>query len=218
MITGALKTKIYQFYESNVSVVEFEKWIYNNATAIESQLSEEDFITIIGHNFKSKFAKQEFFGTINHLIDWSDYETTRVKKILIDIIEKRENFRESLLNTYHLYCDGYKFFADLALNDALDLIERYEYGLVAYTELSKKNQQEIIGKIHPRVLPLASKILAWIDNGKVKLTGKRKGFYQRYEYVDYRSNNDLTRFEANNKTAKNQNDKSNLKKWWEFWK
>jgi len=223
MITGALKTKVYQFYESQLSKEVFEQWIYNNVDKIEQQLSTEDFITIIGHNFKTKFAKQEFFRAINHLIDWGDYETLRIKALLTDIIEKRENFGESLLDTYDLYCEGYDFFADLAFNGALDLMERHEFGLVEYTELTKKNQQQIIDKIHPRVLPLASKILAWINNDKIKLTGQKKGHYPRYEYFDYRPSNDLTSIESARKKAKIQSeqdkkDKSNSKKWWEFWK
>ncbi|MFK7982550.1 MAG: hypothetical protein AB8G86_21395 [Saprospiraceae bacterium] len=221
MIQGKLKTKIYQFYESQLSIGAFEKWIYDNTTAIENQLSEEDFITIIGHNFKSKFAKQEFFGVINHLIDWSDYETQRVRILLTNIINKNDNFGQSLMATYDLYCEGYDFFKKLALNGALDLLERYEFGLDYFEELDKNTQSQLVDKIHPRVSPLASEILNWVDDKEIKLTGKKKGFYQRYEYIDNRPSKSILKAISAKKDIANpikNSQKINVKKWWEFWK
>lgn len=218
MIKGALKTTIYQFYESQLSKEVFEQWIYDNAKEIELQLSEDDFITIIGHNFKSKFAKQEFFSAINHLIDWSDYETQRISNLLIDIINKKEDFGQSLMATYDLYCQGYDFFKDLALGGALDLLERHGFGLNHLEKLDKNAQSQLINEIHPRVAPLASTVLNWIDLQEIKLTGKKKGFYQRYEYFDYRSKENTAKIKEDIIHSIKNSQKINLKKWWEFWK
>ena len=221
MIKGKLRTKIYQFYESKVSIEVFEQWLYHNTAEIEQQLSEEDFILIIGHNFNNKFAKQEFFSTINHLIDWSDYETQRISNLLIDIIDKKEHFGQSLMATYDLYCNGYDFFEKLAFEDALDLLNRPHFGLDPFEELDKNAQCQLIAKIHPRVSPSATEILNWINRKEIKLTGKKKGFYQRYEYIDNRPSNNIPKAASvkNDITHPTKNSqKNNLKKWWEFWK
>lgn len=220
MIKGELKTKIYQFYESKVSIDVFEQWVYNNTAEIENQLSEEDLIIIIGHNFKSKFTKQEFFSTINHLIDWSDYETQRIRNLLIEIIDKKENFGQSLMATYDLYCQGYDFFKELAF-DGLDLLNRPHLGYDYFEKLDKKAQNQLVDKIHPRVSPLASEVLYWINLKEIKLTGQKKGVYQRYEYFDNRPSKNILKAAAVKNDIANpikNSQKINVKKWWKFWK
>ncbi|MEM8676542.1 MAG: hypothetical protein AAGF83_22160 [Cyanobacteria bacterium P01_G01_bin.67] len=93
-------------------------------------LSSDDYLELITIDFKqqpkkvyldsSHEAKKAIAKIINKYSDIADYRTYELKKLLCDFLERKGDLAKILAKTYQLYCLGYSFLDDLALNYGLD--------------------------------------------------------------------------------------------------
>ena len=67
--------------------------------------------------------------------------------------------------------------------------------------------RDIVDDYYPQILEEVEKVVEWLDNGKIIITG-HSGEYQGIEYADNRSPE-----EKQPTSYKEQK----IKKWWQFW-
>ena len=214
-----LKIKIYEFYEHKFSILEFEKWVYEDSKRLEKDHEPELYLELISFNYKSKYARQEFFKKFDQYINWGEYESWRLHIILDSIINKDSRFYECLIETYDLRNYGYHFFEELGMGYGLKLYGETNYGEENWYDKDRAARGKIIEEYHAIALKSALQVKNWIQTGKIVLTGRR-GEYNRYIYIDNRKPEELSPAEIEYLNRDQQHTiqhKPPPNKWWKFW-
>jgi hypothetical protein len=101
-------------------------------------------------------------------------------------LNKDKELPNILITFYNLYCKGYIFLDNLGLGYGLRVkvpgINNY---YETWADLTEKEQLNLMNSFYPCLDTEIKKVIAWIDTGKVVLTGI-KDEYNRFEYIDNR--------------------------------
>ena len=170
-------------------IEDFESWVYSNKE-LEQVLPESVYLDLIAFGYKEKGAKYELFHLLLNLVDAGEYETARIRSMLEKALKKRESYPELLMEFYHLYSDGYKFLQQLGTVYGLEVIAPRVTGYTgSWKDLNKEQQQTLLDSFSPQIDEEIKKVIDWIDQKKIVLTGRRSNdSYNYYEYYDYRNN------------------------------
>lgn len=179
-----IQQQFFRALAGETSIQELEKWIYSE-TKLEEYLGEEAYIDLISLGFKDKHALHEVEQVVSPFLDYGKYETYKLSQILLDIVHITENFPESLVKTYDLYCQGYSFLDGIGLGHGLHFDYEYYYG-GRWLEMSGNQRSRIIAKIHPEAKKEALEVLKWLESGDIELTGKTDD-QRHYQYIDHRA-------------------------------
>ena len=101
------------------------------------------------------------------------------------MIKKNENFPQSLIATYDLYCHGYYFLDNLAFGYGLTFSNDF-YEFKDWIKLSSEEKNKRINDVYDGVKIEAEKVREWLENRKVILTGERDEM-NYHKFVDNRT-------------------------------
>ena len=126
--------------------------------------------------------------------------------------EKDEDTGEILRSFYDMYCNGYYFLQDIGLGYGLACEVPLNSGVNSWEELDEKGKIELVNSFYPQIIGHIERVLEWIEDKKIILTGKKNNL-DHWEFIDYRNSDEqksLIIVEPKSQVEK--------KKWWEFWK
>lgn len=209
-----IQAEFYKVRYGDLSVAEFEKWVYENADELEKYLEPNDYLDLISLNFKQVHSKHELMNLVDRTAakpygkDFGRYVVTQLLERLIAYEDDPIPLFKTL---YDFYCHGFDFLGIGSLYYGYDLDELPS--MKAKHLWSEKESEQYRRRVDEAVgnaKPLAEKIIAAIDSGKIRING----FYN-YE-IDKETEEELRRvnydWPASSLFAKP------VKRWWKFWK
>jgi len=181
--------KFYQVLSGELTLTDFEKWIYNSST-LEEEIGSTSYMDLISFDFKDKNATEKIIAFTTELVQSGDFEKWKISKILYEFIELPERAKDLLNDLYDLYCGfpnedpyepkGYKFLKQLGLNHLYWIDEDYlktSYG-EKWMNYYKKYEKEI-PFYHNQLVPYARAILLALESNEIEI----------YEKGNYRISN-----------------------------
>jgi len=194
MIPEHIKEIFYNTLLGDVSLKDFEKWLYDNKE-LEQLMNSDDYLSLISFNYEKRDAAYEFRNLVESQIDIvgefpnyrGEIETRKLLALLEEAKQKTPNLPIILMDFYELYCDGYYFLQTLAL----------VYGLCVttyWTEWSERKRKKFLKKAFPKLKKEIDCVIMWIKSKSVTLTGEidddgRRGYtddgLQDYKAIRY---------------------------------
>ena len=207
-ISPSTKNKIFDLIGGEITITEFEQWVYNSSE-LENELSEDDHLELISFNYKKNGAKYELINLLERFVNLGEYETQKIRGMLSEALERNEHLPKILSEFYDLYCRGYGFLSDIGLGFGLSIeCPPHNYDST-WEQLSKEEQDKILSSFYPELDERLTEAIHWLDSGKVILTGERElGNEYYYDYTDNRTSE-----ERQSKVFKEVK-----KQWWQIWK
>ena len=203
---SSVEEKIYDFLYKDLSIKDFEEWVYIS-NELESYVSSDDYLELISLDFNSRHARYELEKIICKYADYSKFETLRMIDLLNKALINNENTGLVLITFYDLYCDGYHFLDTLGLGYGLCCqVPPNNYMADSWEELSDKDKKELIDGFYPKIIKDIKAVIELIENKEIVLTGT-KNYMNRWEYVDNRIFDNIT---------ENQVEVPKKKVWWKF--
>ena len=184
-----IESKYFDLMDEKISVKEFENWVYETKW-LEKELTEDEYIDLISLNYGTPSSKYEIGKILKERFDEGKFESVKMIELLSSIIERDGKEGESLTKMYDLYCRGYYFLEDLGLGIGLFIEVPNKYGVEYYHELNEKQKNELVNSVYPSAKELAIELKNWILRGDLKLTGERESELNRWQYIDYRTEED----------------------------
>jgi hypothetical protein len=201
VISDEFRDEIYSFLNSEITIVEFEQWVYANANTLENELDETTFFELISFSYQLSGARYDLIKLLKPLINEADFEKYRILKLLNDTLVYSPNSQQNIAQFYDLYCGGYYFFQDLA----------FPYGLDTDNNLA----EEIIQSYYPEIIVEIEKVIHWIENKEIILNSLNKEEFPKYDFEDNRQL-DIPKKQNYQHLPKKM--RPQQKKWWQFWK
>lgn len=222
-----IKDKFYKTLMGNVSLHDFEQWLYTNSE-LEKYLKLDDYLDLISLNFNKNGAKYELYNLLKSHIDIGDFETYKMFYLLREAKLKNDQLPSILMEFYYMYDKGYYFLQDLGLGMGLSVavptssIETIE----TWEELASEEQKLVLESLSPKLEECIEDVIHWLETKKIVLTGSQND--SSYCYDDFRTEEEkiskIWQTMPKNEnvvdaTSKNvSSDKSVNKQWWKFWK
>ncbi len=205
-IPKIFEEKIYSLLNSEISISEFEQWVYSHADVLENELADDIFLELISFRYQLSGAKYDLSKLLRTLIDEADYEKYRILKLLNDTLIYSPNSRQNIAQFYDLYCEGYDFFNDLA----------FPYGLDAVAPLqNEEDTGAMVKNYYPKITTEIQKVISWIENKEIVLKPLSEEDFPKYDYEDNRQFHIPQRQNYQHIPEKMR---PKQKKWWQFWK
>jgi hypothetical protein len=181
-----IKNMFFSFMMDKMQIDEFENWVYQSHE-LEEVLDEANYLSLISFEYKQKGARLELVELLSGFVDAGEYETARIRNLLTEALRKNERFPGILMELYDLYCKGYDFLQVLGIDYGLKVKVPQETGYWGnWSDLTAKQQLKLLEGFSP-VDGELKKVISWIDDKKILLTGrKRRDNDYYYEYVDLR--------------------------------
>ena len=204
------------------TILEFEEWLYTDKT-LEFLLTGDDYLELISFGYKALNPKYDLFEILKKHVDLGELEKRRIKKLLVKVLNKDEELSDVLIIFYDLYCDGYGFLQNLGLNYGLT-IECPFPKADTWDELSIDEHQELLNSFYPEIEEEVKKVIFWLDNDIVILTGIKQE-NNHFVYTDRRTEEERKWTAYKKSTSEDQptiskksHSDNNLKRrWWKFW-
>ncbi len=218
-----IKQIFFDTLHGDKSVLEFEQWLYADKQ-LERILNSDDYLELISYGYKRDNAKYGLYHLLEKHVDKGEYEKQRILNLLTKALNKDKELPQILMTFYDLYCKGYNFFDNLGLGYGLYVEVPYSQA-DSWDELNNEQQQNLLNSFYPDIESEIKKVISWLDNGKVVLTGI-KDEYNHFDYIDNRT--ELEKQPTAFKVASIDNKKqmgyrqniadNNIQKpWWKFW-
>ncbi|MBW4583467.1 MAG: hypothetical protein KME42_28210 [Tildeniella nuda ZEHNDER 1965/U140] len=189
LLPNDLKIKIFKFLDGEECLATFEQWVYAT-NDLENGLTNDDYLKLISLDFSKRSSKYETDEILKRYIDAGEYETWKLRKLLMAVLEHDQNLPIALSQLYELYCDGYYFLDTLGLGYGLHIrVPPTNYSSDDWQGLSHEEQHQLLGSLLPQVISEAQTVLAWLDEGTIVITNKQ-GESGAYLYFDRRSSAD----------------------------
>jgi hypothetical protein len=223
-----IKEKFYKTIKGDISLDDFEQWLYADKE-LEKHIKSDEYLDLISLSFKKSSAKYELWNLLKKHIDLGEFETYKMLALLNEAKQKTERLPYVLMEFYDLYCKGYNFFQDLGLGIGLAVEVPRVNNTTADTwdELTSEQQKELLDSFSPGLEECIEQVIYWLETKRIILTGEQDEI-GHYDYEDYRTEEERksklwvtvsedkeTSFSASKNTLW---DKQTDKKWWEFWK
>ncbi len=204
-----IKQIFFETLSGDKSVFEFEQWLYADKR-LEIILNAEDYLDLISYGYKGDKVKFGLFALLEKHIDKAEYEKYRVRNLLTKALQADRRLPEILMTFYDLYCRGYTFFDNLGLGYGLSVKVPSQAG--SWDKLTNDQQQALLSSFNPRLEIEIKKVISWLDDGKIVLTGVIDQ-YNNFDYIDNR-----LAIEKQPAAYEIASAGSNTKrKWWKFW-
>lgn len=176
---------IVDFIQGDISVHEFEQWIYSNEE-LEENLSNEKYSELISLNFADKGIRYSVDALLDDLIDYGSLHKEQILKILEDWINHTQNPIDILTKLYNFAEQGYYFLSE---NDLIGNFGEQGKSVIHIMDrtLSEQEQRKIIEGSYGGFTNFINQIKSKLKEGKIVLTGKKKKveFYGTiYLYVE----------------------------------
>jgi hypothetical protein len=179
-----VKYKFFEFLYGDLSITDFETWVYANSD-LEHLLDKESYFCLISTNFLQKDVKYEIWKILNSYIDLAEYETWKIKYLLNSLIHKKGDSLELLWKFYELYCHGFHFLNSLGLGYGMAAkVPPSEYSSDSWEGLSVEEQSNLMNSLLPGAIYEAHKILYWLETEKIVII-KDRYIYHHYDAGEY---------------------------------
>ncbi|MCW7490886.1 hypothetical protein [Leptospira meyeri] len=194
----------YNFLNGNYTLKDIEPFLFESKE-IESNFDYNDYIDLLSINFNKNENRYNAITLIEKNINMKEYETWRINRIFNNIIEKGDNYSDSIELLYNLYCKGYYFLEKLGLKYGLVLSYPKEHNFNKnIAELSKKEQKNLSDKLYPEIITEVEFIKNLITTNKIILTGKlNENNY--YMYIDNMNEEERERVQFYENKKKKEN-------------
>jgi hypothetical protein len=176
------KTQFYKYLSADNSISDLENFIYKQSD-LEQQLGNETYFDLINFNFKDKNTNRLKDFLFGHIIDEGQFETWKLKTLLIDFLADSTKIDIYLDKFYHLYCGVYqdsgqrkyafKFLGNLGLSYFWWLEEGYLK--ITFGDNWKREHDKSIEDFefyHKQFQPFATEILSALEDGRIQIFSK----------------------------------------------
>lgn len=170
MLSVHIKTPIYQFFNDEISLETFEKWIYTTPE-LEIALGEELYFELISFNFRQKDAKHILQDLLHSSINFGECETIKLLHLLKEAKQRSPNLLNILVRFYHYSCNGYDFLTELGYGYGSDLLDDPELMNNWHTYNDEK-RKETIAYFSNNLDNDLEKVIYWLENKKIILLNK----------------------------------------------
>ena len=106
-ISDDSKIQFYKYLSADNSISDLENFIYKQSD-LEQQLGNETYFDLINFNFKDKNTSKLKDFLLGHIIDEGQFETWKLKAILLNFLADYKKIDIYLDQLYHLYCGVYQ--------------------------------------------------------------------------------------------------------------
>ncbi len=182
-----LTDALLKLYYREISIEQFEKWVYEEKGELEKVLLEEFYFELISFDYREPFSWYSLWTILEQYIKKSDWETLRIKAILQDIIDAKSDYLlgKHLLSSYDEYCKGYRFLMVLA-------IDCYLINDKELSETIPKTNTNKFLELRRDATEAAKKVLSLLDRGLIELTAdiEHEPFYHNV-FIDHRDPVDI---------------------------
>ena len=196
-----IKNIFLKFLDCQITITDFEQWVYKTLS-LEEVLNSDDYLELISLDFTQRSEKHylDYCYQINNIIekyiDFGEYETWKLKKLLNDFLHRKGNLAKILEQFYDLYCQGYGFLDNLGMGYGLDfscyLSEinepnfRYFFSKTLTAAEIEREIEQKVNDILPEVDEEIREILSWLEQGKIEIIDEPNSFYGT-NYIDRRN-------------------------------
>tara|TARA_Y100000815_G_scaffold267997_1_gene288336 strand:- start:604 stop:1242 length:639 start_codon:yes stop_codon:yes gene_type:complete len=209
-ISGETEKIFYKAYFDEDYILEFEKWIYGS-TELEKKLNSNSYFEFLSFKYEQNNAFFELKKLIESEITKGQIEKWRITKDLLNAKNRNEDYPKSIRNFFWMYCDGYKFLDCLAFPYGLHADQTFMYFETdKFDELPKTKKQEFIVNCYPNIINEIDKVLNWLENKEIILTGEINT-NGKLEYIN-------NRIDLENDNLNSDEVEVKKTKWWQFWK
>lgn len=185
-----IEEKYFALMEDRISFFEFEEWVYRSKW-LENELSKDEYLDLISLDFMTPSMKYEVGKILKSKINEGKFQEITLLNFLESIIVRDGKEGESLIRLYDLYCDGYYFLQDLGLGIGLQIdFPPSEFGVDYYHELNENQKKQLIDSVYPAAKELAEELKDWIINKELVLTGELDDDFNRWQFIDKRTEED----------------------------
>lgn len=181
-----VELNFYKVVKKEVSITEFEKWLYSiDESIISNNFGEDFYFELISINYKDVSAYIDLKNIIYSKIPFNKYESMTLRFLLNSLINGTIDTVDLLEIFYDLYSKGYYFLRFLALT-------YISYGIDDLPKLSEKKlweeasffkKREILNELSPKIVAEAERILKFFDSNLIKIISE-------FEYEDLRKDED----------------------------
>lgn len=214
LLPDYIRSKFFKVLHGEEPTNDFEQWVYAT-NELGKMLSDEDYLNLISLDFSKQSSKYEIDKILRRYFALCEYETWKLRKLLIMVINKKGNLPQALSEFYELYCDGYCFLESLGLAYGLAVrVSPSGYSSDYWEELSHEEQSKLINSLLPGAIDEAQKVLSWLDENKIVITSEQDEL-GHYLYIDRRTEEEKKPIWY--KTSESSNSERS-KYWWNFWK
>gem|GEM_PF-2232023 len=195
---------IFDFVLSSNNLEQFQKRI-DSDDQLKRYLGEEIANQILVSTTYTAVINDILTALIASKKQQTAFETYKVCTILRQLTVNNSQFIPALYTSYELYAEGYFFMETIGVQYGLSFTNTY-FDFFEWEKLAESDKQKSIQNVFPSVQKEATKIMHWLTNKKIKITG-RKGKDGLYAYIDLRTDYErLTSYD-------NQKIKSKRKEW-----
>ncbi|MFC5472114.1 hypothetical protein ACFPPD_25870 [Cohnella suwonensis] len=180
---------MYYFIKKNVSLSEFEQWLYNH-DELEEILGQSEYIEFVSRDYKGKYAYQETEKQIKEIITIGYFEQERIVSYLSNLIQNPINYLEIAETLYDEYCDGYSFLRYIAMTYITTSDEYKE--MLKQDQIKLQDYRVLINKE-------AVRLLKFFERNELKIEVE-------HEYIDLRKHEDRIELHSINEMLKEQRD------------
>lgn len=167
-----VESNFYNVLRGNITILEFEKWVYNIDEELLNKCFGNDFyFELISLNYKDKHVMNELEKLLFSKVPFGRFEEVKIRELLEDVIDDKGILVEIIEDLYDLYCDGYRFLRDIGL-------AYVDYGMPREHETYNFTEQT-----RTKLKSEAKRILSFLNTRKIIITGE-------YEYEDLREESD----------------------------
>lgn len=169
MITEDARTHFYLFLNRELSIEDFEQWVYSNRD-LEKQLKSKDYFDLLSFNFKQKDADYELRKRLEQHISLLDFDNWHIRRLLNDLITEERDPVDVIKHLYDLYCSGYGFLREvglpyvLGINDIPRLAEK-----ALWNEQAFEAKRKVLDSYLSDLKLKSTRLLEALDKGDIKI-------------------------------------------------
>jgi hypothetical protein len=181
-----IKEIFYKALNEEIPVHEFEQWLYKDKE-LESFLNEEDYLDLISLNYKND-SKYDIYNQLKRHIDLGEFEKYKILNLLSEAQMKSERLPYILMEFYDLYCSGFDFLHNLAIDYGLQVETAGRHTSEgSWESLGPIEQKEFLDSLSPGLDKELEKVIGWIEEKKIVFTGIDDREADDHLYLDLRS-------------------------------
>lgn len=167
---------IYAFLNSELTIIDFEQWIYTT-DQLEQSLGADHYLDLISFDFHSKGSEYALRRWLKQVINVDSYEKWRISRLLTNLFSEDVDPVVTVSYFYDLYCSGYSFLRwiglpyVLGIDEVPTLSEKHLWEASAFAQARQRLTQDLA-----KIRPVARLILNALQNGDITIV--EEGSYQ----------------------------------------
>ena len=114
-LTDTTKQTFLQLLDDEITVKDFEQWVYQYSVNLEKELQADLHHDLISFNYNQKDSFTRLKDKIFSLVDNEEFNIWRTKKLLVDIIENKNDLVLATRKLRKLYFDTGENFIPITL-------------------------------------------------------------------------------------------------------